>query len=539
MGKGNRARLDRAQNKLDQPQTYTAAKKQKPNWANTAIVLFIAFVLVLSIALSTLQNSGALLRASAAVKTDNYTVSGTMVSYFFNTQYSSFLQNYGSIASYLGLDTSKSLKDQPCSMIENGTWYDYFMGTTSSYIQELLTCCEYAKANGLALDEADEAEIDKAIETLNESAFNANYTLNGYLTAMYGSGVKVKDLRSAMELTLLANKAAIHANDQLKAAQTEEDIQKYYDEHPESFLSADYLVRELKATLATVDKDDYADTAAYDAAVAAAKETYESEKAALLAQAKEYEAAADYQAFLDKLTADITAKYDGYYDDDSSLNEAEREAKEKDQIAKDIEAAMIEGYAYQDPTAEDSTELAKWLFADGRKVGDTYLIEDENEEKGTYTVYAYCVTTTSYRDEYTAVNMAYVMFPASEGASSTVAANLKGKLANVTTEEAFEEAMKDQSNSGHGVMENLLKGQFGFEAVDEYLFADRKAGDCEIINCGTDYIAVILYLGEGDVAWHAAASASALNEQMTAWYTEISETYAVTVNEKALNKVVR
>ena len=99
MGKGNRARLERAQNKLDQPQTYVAAKKQKPNWANTAIVLFIAVVLVLSLTLSILQNSGAMMRASSAIKTDNYTVSGTMVSYFFNSQYSAFLQNYGSIAS--------------------------------------------------------------------------------------------------------------------------------------------------------------------------------------------------------------------------------------------------------------------------------------------------------------------------------------------------------------------------------------------------------------------------------------------------------
>jgi hypothetical protein len=88
-------------------------------------------------------------------------------------------------------------------------------------------------------------------------------------------------------------------------------------------------------------------------------------------------------------------------------------------------------------------------------------------------------------------------------------------------------------------MENLLKGQFGFEAVDEYLFADRKAGDCEIINCGTDYIAVILYMGEGDVAWHASAATASLNEKMSAWYEEIEKTYAVTVNDKALDKVIR
>ena len=48
-----------------------------------------------------------------------------------------------------------------------------------------------------------------------------------------------------------------------------------------------------------------------------------------------------------------------------------------------------------------------------------------------------------------------------------------------------------------------------------------------------------LYMGEGDVAWHAAAKSAALNEQMTAWYEEIATTYAVTINEKALNKIIR
>ena len=542
MGKGNRARLERAQNKLDQPQTYVAAKKQKPNWVNTAIVIFIAGILVLSLALSTLQNSGAMMRGANAIKSDNYTVSGTMVSYFFNSQYSAFLQTYGTVASYLGLDTSKPLKDQPCNMLEDGTWFDYFMNSTSSYVQELLNCCEYAKANGIALDDEDKADIDEAIEAMSEAAFENNYTTARYIAAMYGSGVKEKDIRAAMELTLLANKGAVAANDKFKAALTEESIVAYYDEHPEQFLSADYLVKEFEATLATIDEDDYADTAAYDAAVAEAEAAYEAEKAELLAKAKEYEAATGHQEFLEKLSADITAEYDGYYDDDASLTEAEREAKEKTQIATAMEAATVEGYVYQDPEDESSDELAKWLFAADRKVGDTYVIEDEDEEKGTYAVYAYCVTATVSREEYTTVDMAYAMFPASEGASSTAAAALKDKLvaANVTTAEAFEEAMKDQSTSGAATMENLLKDNFGYEAVDEYLYAEgRKAGDCEVINCGTEYIAVVLYLGEGDVAWHATAQNGALNEQMTAWYEEIATTYTVSVNEKTLNKIVR
>ena len=540
MGKGNRARLDRAQTKLDQPKTFTAEKKQKRNWANVAIVLFISIVLVLSLALSTLQNSGALMRSSAAVKSDNYTVSGTMISYFFNSQYSAFVQSYGSIASYLGLDTSKPLKDQTCMMMENGTWYDYFMESAVSYVSELLTCCEYAKANGIALDEEDEAEVQEALEVLNETAFSAGYTLNGYISAVYGSGVKVKDIRSAMELILLANKGAVDASDKFEAVLTDDAIIAYYDEHPESFLKANYMVQEFEATMDTVDEDDYADTAAYESALNTAKDLYEKDKDAAREKARAYEELKDVQAYIDRLTADLEAKYDGYYDGSDDLTEAERDAKEKEQVAKDLEAAAVDGYAYQNPEDENADDLVQWLFAADRKVGDIIVIEDEDEDLGTFTAYAYCVTAVAARDEYITANMAYAMFPTSEGASLTAANALKQSLTGVTTAEAFEEIMKDQSSSGHSVMENMSKNYFGYEEVDEFLFAEgRQAGDCEVINCGTDYIATILYMGQGDAAWYAQAKSGALNEKMTAWYEEIKTTYTVSTNEKALNKVIR
>ena len=84
MGKGNRARIQRAQNKLDNPQQHVE-KKQAPKWVGTAIILFIVVVLALSLTLSALYDSGAMMRGSAAVKTENYTVSGTMLSYFLKS----------------------------------------------------------------------------------------------------------------------------------------------------------------------------------------------------------------------------------------------------------------------------------------------------------------------------------------------------------------------------------------------------------------------------------------------------------------------
>lgn len=540
MGKGNRARVQRAQDKLDNPQI-VAEEKKMPKWVNSAIVIFIAAILALSLTLTALYNSGATLRASAAVKSDSYTVSGTMLSYFFNSQYSSFMTTYGAYASYFGLDTTKSLKSQECSMLEEGgTWYDYFMNSATSYVKELLTCCEYAKANGIELDDEDMADIDEAIEAMNEAAFENNYSLSGYITAMYGSGVKEKDLRAAMELVLLANKAAVDANDKYTAALTEDEIKAYFDEHPENFLAADYMFTSYDATMATVDKDDYENDIEYESAVEAAKKTYEEAKAEALAKAKAYEKLDGFQAFLDKFSAELTEKYDGYYDDDETLTDEEREAKELNMINTDKQAANVEDYAYQDPTAEDSDELAKWLFADGRAAGDIIVIEDEDEDAGEYTAYAYCVTATADYETYLAADVAYALYNASEAASTTAAAALKDKLVadGVLTKEAFEAVMEEQEASYSGVMEDLLKGSFGYDDVDQYIFAPgRNAGDCEVVNCGTDYIAVILYMGAGDEAWHVTAKNGVLNEKMTAWYEELAKTYTVNINEKALTKI--
>lgn len=538
MGKGNRARIQRAQDKLDRPQ-YVAEKKQAPKWAGTAIVIFIVVILALSLTLNALYDSGAMMRSSAAMKSENYTVSGTMLSYFYNSQYMSFMNTYGSIVSYLGIDTNTSLKAQACSMLsDGGTWFDYFMNTTTSYVGELLLCCEYAKANGIELDDEDKAEIDEAIENLTETAFEANRTLNSYLAVAYGSGVKEKDVRAAMEMILLSNKAAIHANGKFEDALTEEEIQKYYDENPASFLSADYMVKSFEVKETVVDKDDYDTTEAYEQAVADMEALYTANKAEALAKAKAYESLTGFEAFLEKLTADLTEEYTGYYDYDETLTVEERIAKEKSAIATALESASVEGYAYQDPTAEDSDELAKWIFADGRKVGDITVIGEEDEAACTYKVHVYCVSSTVSREEYTTVNVAYAMFPTTESASSLVAGELKTKLAGVTTREAFEAAMADQSSSGAGVIEDLRKGTFGYDEVDAYVYADgRVAGDCEVINCGTDYVAVVVYLGEGDIAWHAAAADGVLTEKLNAWYEEIAATYTVDINEKALNKI--
>lgn len=541
MGKGNRERTLRAQDQLSRPQTQVQ-KKQTPAWVGTAVMILVIAVIVISLLINALYSSGAMMRSTKALTTDNYTVTGTMMSYFFNSAYSEFVTQYSSIASYIGLDTSVSLKSQECGLLEDGsTWYDYFMDMAVSTAEQYLVYCEAAKARGLALDAEDEEEIDAALEELATAAASYGYSTKAYITAMYGTGVSEKDIRECMELVLLAGKAMTDASDEFNNAITAEEIQAYYDNNPSLFLKADYLVTSFEAELESVDSEDYETVPEYDAAAAAADEAYAADKLEAREKAAEYKDLHSVQVFLDKLTADITAKYDGYYDDDDTLTAEEREAKEKSAIAEDLEKATVEGYAYADPTAEDAAELDVWMFDEARKVGDTYLIEEEDEEAGTYTVYVYCLTAPQYRDEYTAANISYALFDAAESATVTnVPKFLEAVKAGSLTAEAFETLVggEDYGITAAGELTNVVKGGFGYDEADEFIFAEgRAAGDCEQVTLGEDYEAVILYVGAGDAAWYASAKSGVLSEKNSAWLEELTTTYTVNVNEKALAKI--
>ena len=452
------------------------------------------------------------------------------------------MTQYSSIASYIGLDPNQSLKAQECGLLDDGsTWYDYFMDMAVTTAKQYLVYCEAAKARGLALDAEDEEEINAALEQLASAAATYGYSTKAYISAMYGTGVSEKDIRSCMELILLASKAASDASEEFNSAITADEVAAYYDENTELFLKADYLMTSFTAKQDTVDSEDYETTEEYDAAAAAADEAYAADKAEALAQAEEYKALSGVQAFLDKLNADLVAKYDGYYDDDDTLTAEEREAKEKSSIAKDLEAATIEGYAYADPTAEDAAELDVWMFDEARKVGDTCVIEDEDEEAGTYTVYVYCLTAPQYRDEYKAANVSYALFDASESAStSNVLKFMDAVKASNLTAEAFETLVggDDYGITAAGELTNVVKGGFGYDEADEFIFAEgRAAGDCEQVTLGTEYVAVILYVGAGDEAWYASAKSGVLSEKNSAWLEELTTTYTVNVNEKALAKI--
>ena len=230
MGKSNRIRNKKASAAISMGVAPKNKKKNgMPSWALNLITIAVAVVIFASVAVSLLVSNGVFSRMQTAAKSDNFRVDGNMMQYFYNTQYSTFVSQNQSYLTYYGIDTGASLKDQPMdkNKPEAGTWFDHILTLTKSYVTEMLAYCEEAEARGIKLDDEDRHEIEHAIEDIEYYATLYGYTnTNNYISALYGNGMKMKDLRKAMELDTLATKCAKLVGDEIKATITDDVINK-------------------------------------------------------------------------------------------------------------------------------------------------------------------------------------------------------------------------------------------------------------------------------------------------------------------------
>ena len=106
----------------------------------------------------------------------------------------SFLQQYGTYAYYFGLDYTQPLDTQVCSMMESGTWQQYFLDSALTAWQNYQAMAAEAEANGYALAAESQEYIDTLLEKLEESAL-ANGFESGEALLAYnvGNGSSLED----------------------------------------------------------------------------------------------------------------------------------------------------------------------------------------------------------------------------------------------------------------------------------------------------------------------------------------------------------
>ncbi len=315
-------------------------KKEKTKWTiiGVLIVVFFAFVIYLNTGAFYRNLTGITVEYNASeelgIEAGSRSFSVAECNYVYNMQYMNILNSYGDYASLIGLDKSKPLDEQKCTISSDTdkdyTWDDYFMDSTKSFLQQLAALEAYAKANDITLDKDDNAAIDEQMATFDDAQKYGYASADKFIAANYGRGCNTSVVREVMELQQLATKA-------------QQSISNSYS----------FTASELSKKYASV-KDDY-DKFTYDFYLVKA-ETKTSENGT---------AAAPTDAALSKAMETANTIKGSMDKDKLSLEKAVQNA------VKDAKLTKQEAI----PGSDTEADLKKWLVSSERKKGDVTVIK--------------------------------------------------------------------------------------------------------------------------------------------------------------------
>ena len=569
MGKGNRSRQDRA---FETVNTTVEATPKNTKLITTITTIAVSLLLVGCILLSVIVNTGIVLRTRTAAKTDNFSVSGTVMSYLIYSQAQQMValyQQYG-----LNYTLADVLSQSFDSMAES----------TLDQVKQMLVLCEYAKANGIELSAEDNEAIDAYMASIDEAASSNLYSTASYIKLMYGNGVNASDIRKSLELNYLSNAAYEALEAKLEAEITEDAINKYVEENVDLFYMADYLTYTYTAELieagaeATVEETqayeaEKATMAALAEKLAAVKSADEFKSTAadhivLTVCAEKFDELYEKEALTDAPAADVLAadkdallalvrkslteddvKFEKSADNayNNALSEIFDELCDEAQTAYD--AIVKEDSLHYDPEAEADTitELDTWLFEETTKVGDTKTITSEGDKKSTYSVYF--MSATSHLDESATKDVAHILVSFDDyktGTTITDEEKAKAKaeadkiladyLAGEKTQAAFEKLGEEKTADSNVVYEGVSKGDM-VEEFENWIFDEaRTVGETGIVETTYGYH-VMYFIGDGKLAWENTAHSGVLNDLFTEWVETNATTYNYTAKESVVNSI--
>lgn len=320
-------------------------KKEKTKWTiiGVLIVIFFAFVIYLNTGAFYRNLTGITVEYNASeelgIKAGSRSFSVAECNYVYNMQYMNILNSYGDYASLIGLDKSKPLDEQKCTISsdtdEDYTWDDYFMDSTKSFLQQLAALEAYAKANDITLDKDDNAAIDEQMATFDDAQKYGYASADKFIAANYGRGCNTSVVREVMELQQLATKAqqSVSNSYSFTASELSEKYAAVKDDY-DKFTYDFYLVK-----AETETKGDGTAAAPTDAALTKAEETAKSIK-------------------------------DAMEKDSLSLEKAVQNA------VKDAKLTKQEAI----PGSDTEADLKKWLVSSERKKGDVTVIKGSTGE---------------------------------------------------------------------------------------------------------------------------------------------------------------
>lgn len=481
--------------------TAREAKQRKEEKRSNVLYASIAVIFVVVAASALIWNSGIFQRGATAAVVNGEKYSAAEVQYYYGSVYQSFINNNYYYLSYLGLDTSKDMRDQTCAMDSSGmTWFDYFSQQALQQMSHVHALAAKAEAAGLTWNDEMQEMYDSNMAQLEANtlsynqAQNTNLSTKDYIARLYGElvtqSVYEKQLKTAIQAQVYANNytdSLDYTDDQLEAA---------YAQDPRTYDRADYESVRVKGTAPTTTDANGNTVEATDA--------------------EKEQAKADAKALADDIYASFQngAELSALADGDKSV--------------------------YTDGTHSSyySSTLLDWVFDDARSAGDSAVLFDESS-----TTYYVVVFHDRYRDEYNTVNVRHILIQpeagekaaGDEGYEDEVAqlnADAKAKAedllaqwkAGAATEDSFAQLAEEHStdggsNTNGGLYTQVYQGEM-VQSFNDWCFdSARRTGDTGIVE--TDYGYHIMYfVGKDMPYWQLQATNTLMNEDCSAWYTE-------------------
>jgi len=347
---------------------------------------------VAGLVVSLLSANGVFTRMATAVSSENYKVNATMMTYYFNARYQSFLSNYSAYLSSSSLDKTASLKTQnvdPKNQFDamllqyefgmdtyTGTWYDLFMDQTVEDVSEILIYCEEADKREITLSDEELEEIETALDQIEENVASSGYTLAG----VYGEGVKRSDIKKALRYSNLASKCATAIAEDLEAAIKDADVNSKYASDPDKFDVVNFYTYSLSTSYSEIKSnmfDSSATTTLTDEQKAKILEAYNAKVEELKAMAETLKGCADAEAFKKAVVEYHTAdSYEDLYK--AALKAANEAAKKANKDAADITVPSEDDL--KAIKAAMVAEVVAAVLADKDEIEDAVKIEKDYKE---------------------------------------------------------------------------------------------------------------------------------------------------------------
>ncbi|MCI5738897.1 MAG: peptidylprolyl isomerase [Ruminococcus sp.] len=434
----------------------------------------------------------------------------------YDSQYGA---GYG--AMYTGYDSSKSPMEQeyPGTLEdfegESATWADYFRVQSLKYLQTYLAYAKLAKEAGMTLDEDELADIDEQVESIRSSAESNDYSLDRYLTKIYGKGVNEKLLREVMEERQLAYKYAQQKQEDVETGVTDAQIEEEYTANP-----AEYALVTLNGFVVSADTSAIADDATDDEKTAATE-------AAM---------------------ADAKAKAEGYAAKVNSAETLLEQAKANNSTATEA-SVKLEDVTGTTLASTFSQAASDWAYAAERAVGDVTVVETSNGYAVLY------MAVLPHKDMSKPVDVRHILIQfdtTTDESGNTVALTSAEKEAYYQqaqaiynqflenpTEENFATLANNNSddtgsNTNGGLYEDVHVGDM-VTAFNDWCFdPNRKPGDSGIIETNYGYH-VMYYVGnDNEETWKSTVRSALASDALSAFDDEIVNGETYKINESDL-----